>query len=171
MWRPAITLLAIFTLLTGVAYPLAVAGLGGALFPRQAGGDETLIGQPFDDPGYFWGRPSAAAWNASASTGSNLGPSNPALHRAVAERVARLGEGVPVDLVTTSGSGLDPHVSPAGARWQVDRVAAARGVDASVIRALVDAYVERPTLGVLGEARVNVLLLNRALDQRHPKRQ
>lgn len=184
--RPAATLLALFTLVTGVAYPLAVTGIAQAIFPAQANGSlvevngrvvgSSLMGQPFDDPRYFWGRPSATGpspYNASASTGSNLGPTNPALATAVRERVAALRAAdpeqasmpIPVDLVTASGSGLDPHVSPAAALYQVHRVARVRGVPEDRVRALVEAHVEVRTLGVLGEPRVNVLLLNLALDE------
>lgn len=184
--RPAATLLALFTLVTGVAYPLAVTGVAQAIFPAQANGSlvevdgrvvgSSLMGQPFDDPRYFWGRPSATGpspYNASASTGSNLGPTNPALATAVRERVAALRAAdpeqasmpIPVDLVTASGSGLDPHVSPAAALYQVHRVARVRGVPEDRVRALVEAHVEVRTLGVLGEPRVNVLRLNLALDE------
>lgn len=183
--RPAATLLLLFTLLTGVAYPLLVTGAAQALFPSQANGSlvradgravgSSLIGQAFDDPRYFLGRPSATgphSYNGAASTGSNLGPSNPALHEAVAGRVAALreadpaqaGEPVPVDLVTTSASGLDPHLSPAAALHQVPRVARLRGLPEASVRALVERQIEGRTFGVLGEPRVNVLLLNVALD-------
>lgn len=183
--RAALTLLALFTLLTGVLYPLVVTGVAQAAFPAEANGSlivrdgrvigSELIGQPFDDPAYFWGRPSAIAsgpYDAKTSGGSNLGPSNPALALAVAARVEALRAAdpdralgpVPIDLVTTSGSGLDPHVSPAAALYQVSRVARARGLDASVVERLVRAHVEERTLGVLGEPRVNVLQLDLALD-------
>lgn len=181
--RPALSLLVLFTLVTGVAYPAFVTGVAQATMPYQAngslivGGDgevigSELIGQPFDDPRYFWGRPSATgptAYDAAASSGSNLGPTNPALAevleaRAVATRDAH-GEGsIPVDLLTASGSGLDPHVTPAAALYQVGRVARARGLDDDRVRSLVEAQVEPRTLGILGEARVNVLRLNLALD-------
>jgi potassium-transporting ATPase KdpC subunit len=191
--RPAATLLALFTLLTGIAYPLAVTGVAQAAFPSQANGSllrvdgelvgSSLIGQPFDDPAYFWGRPSATGafpYDASASTGSNLGPTNPALTEAVRARVLALRAAdpdatgpVPVDLVTTSGSGLDPHVSPAAARFQISRVAKARGVGEETVAALVERHVEPRELGLLGEPRVNVLALNLALDalvERRPQR-
>jgi K+-transporting ATPase ATPase C chain len=182
---PALSLLAIFTALTGVLYPLAVTGAARVLFARQSQGSlvvrdgrvagSTLIGQPFDDPRYFWGRPSATspvAYSANASSGSNLGPSNPALVTAARARIAALrdadpghdGERVPVDLVTASASGLDPHVSPAGALFQVRRVSWARGLSEGAVRALVERNVEPRTWGVLGEPRVNVLALNVALD-------
>lgn len=188
--RPAATLFVLLTLLTGVAYPLVVTGVAQAGLARQANGSlilrdglvvgSELIGQPFDAPGYFWGRPSATAphpGNAAASTGSNLGPSNPALREAVEGRIAALREAaagtpgadvpVPIDLVTASGSGLDPHVSPAAALYQVPRVARARHLDEPVVRDLVNRHIEGRTFGILGEPRVNVVRLNLALDAMH----
>ena len=182
--RPAIVLLLLLTLLTGAVYPLAVTLVGRLTFPGQAAGSfvsrgghivgSRLIGQPFDDPGYFWGRLSATSpypCNASSSTGSNLGPLNPALLDAVKARIAALRAAdpqatgpVPVDLVTASGSGLDPEISPAAALVQVPRVARARGLDAERVAALVRAHTAGRTWGVLGEPRVNVLELNLALD-------
>jgi K+-transporting ATPase ATPase C chain len=183
--RPAIVLLVVFTLLTGVIYPLAVTGVAAVLFPAPAEGSlvvnkdgkvvgSRLIGQPFDDPKYFWGRPSGTgpfACNAGASSGSNLGPLNPALTDAIKGRVETLRSAdttqqapVPVDLVTTSGSGLDPHISPAAALYQVQRVAAARKLPAEQVEKLVLQHTESRTFGLLGEPRVNVLLLNLALD-------
>jgi len=182
--RPAIMLLVVFTVLLGIVYPAVMTGVSRVLFPAQASGSllreggrvvgSSLIGQPFDDSRYFWGRPSATGplpYNAAASTGSNLGPSNPALHDAVAARVAALRAAdpgnealVPIDLVTASGSGLDPHISPAAAYYQVARVARVRGLSALRVRALVDTTVEGRTLGMIGEPRVNVLRLNLALD-------
>ena len=182
--RPALVLLALFTLVTGVAYPVAVTAIAQIAFPRQANGSlivndgktvgSTLIGQPFDDPKYFWSRPSATSpfgYNAGASSGSNLSPTNPALVKTVQERVDALRAAdpgntapVPVDLVTASGSGLDPHISPAAALYQVGRVAKVRQADVGAIRRLVEAHTEGRWLGMLGEPRVNVLELNLALD-------
>jgi K+-transporting ATPase ATPase C chain len=174
-----------FTLLTGAAYPLAVTVGAKVLFPRQAAGSlimrngkpvgSELIGQHTDDPKYFWSRPSATSPvpdNAAASSGSNLGPANPALQDAVKGRLAALRAAdssntapVPVDLVTASGSGLDPHISPVAADYQIARVAWARSLDTTEVRALVQANTQRRQLGILGEPRVNVLRLNLALDQ------
>ncbi|MET0341339.1 MAG: potassium-transporting ATPase subunit KdpC [Polyangiales bacterium] len=182
--RPALVLLALFTLLTGALYPALVTAGAQALFPSEANGSliaadgqvrgSRLIGQSFTEPRYFWARPSATApvpYNAAASSGSNQGPLHPALRDAVAQRISTLRAAdpasagpVPVDLVTASGSGLDPHVSPAAALHQVDRVARARSVPAARVRALVAEHVEPRTFGLLGEARVNVLALNLALD-------
>jgi K+-transporting ATPase ATPase C chain len=177
-------MLVVLSLLTGIVYPLVVTGIAQVAFPRAANGSllsvngktmgSRLIGQPFSDPKYFWGRRSATSpqpYNAMASSGSNQGPLNPALAEAVKDRIAALRDAdpnnaspVPIDLVTASGSGLDPHISVAAARYQTQRVAKARGVDASKVAALVIAHTEGPTLGVLGEPRVNVLELNLALD-------
>jgi potassium-transporting ATPase KdpC subunit len=182
--RPCLVLLGLLTGLTGLVYPLVVTGLG-QVFPSQARGSlvvkdgrvlgSALIGQPFDDAGHFWGRPSATAptpYNAASSTGSNLGPTNPALRAAIALRLERLRRAdpgnrapVPVDLVTASASGLDPEVSPAAALYQAPRVARARGLPEERVRALVSAQVQPRTLGLLGEPRVNVLRLNLALDE------
>jgi K+-transporting ATPase ATPase C chain len=184
LFRPAAVLLAIFTILTGIAYPLAVTGLAQVIFPTQANGSlirqagrivgSALIGQPFDDPRYFWGRPSATApfpYNAAASSGANLGPSNPALIEAVQARIAALQaadpgntQAVPVDLVTASASGLDPHISVAAALYQAPRVARVRGLAAETVAQLVAQQAEGRPLGFLGEPRVNVLKLNLALD-------
>lgn len=177
--RVALLLFLVITVLTGLVYPLVVTGIAQVGFPRQANGSliaqgSELIGQPFSDPRYFWGRPSATTpypYNAANSAGSNLGPTNPDLTKRVSADVARLRAGhgenekVPVDLVTTSASGLDPHISPAAAYWQVDRVAAARKLDPGAVKRLVDEHVEGRQLGVLGEPRVNVLLLNLALEK------
>jgi potassium-transporting ATPase KdpC subunit len=179
---PAGLMLLWLSLLTGLAYPLAVTGLGQALFPHQAQGSlilkdgkpvgSELVGQAYSDLGHFWSRPSATTpqpYNAAASSGSNLGPSNPALAEAVAANLAALraahGEGlVPAELATASASGLDPHVSPAAAMYQVRRVAAARGLGEKEVEALVRSLVEERFLGIWGEPRVNVLRLNLALD-------
>ena len=182
--RPALVLFAIFTLVTGVAYPLVVTGAAQSLFPAQAGGSlilrdgkpagSGLIGQNFSDPKHFWGRPSATGpmpYNASASSGSNQGPLNPALTDAVKGRIEALRAAdpgntaaVPVDLVTASASGLDPHISPAAALYQVARVAKARGLPVEKVQALVQKETDAPLLAVLGEPRVNVLKLNLALE-------
>lgn len=184
--RPALTMLLFLTVLTGLVYPLTVTGLAQVLFPDQANGSlivregkvigSKLIGQHFDTPEYFWSRPSATSpfpYHAAASGGSNLGPTNPALIEAVKARVAVLRVAdpgnhlpIPVDLVTTSASGLDPHISPAAAQYQIQRVARARGLDEAVVRDLVAQYTQDRDLGVLGEPRINVLLLNLALDER-----
>jgi K+-transporting ATPase ATPase C chain len=178
MLRASLVFLAVFTVLTGGLYPLLVTGAAQVLFPRQAQGDVALVGQAFSKPENFWSRPSATgpfAYNAAASSGSNLGPSNPALAQAVGERIAALRAAdatatgsVPADLVTASASGLDPHLSPDAARFQVHRVAQARGLSDAQVLALVDAHVEGRTLGVLGEPRVNVVALNRALAEAKP---
>jgi K+-transporting ATPase ATPase C chain len=183
-WKPALVLFVLLTLLTGVVYPLLVTVVAQAAFPDQANGSlvfrdgtvagSSLIGQPFDDPKYFWSRPSATApfaYNAAASSGSNLGPINPALVDAVKARVDALRAAdpsnhapIPADLVTASASGLDPHVSPAAARWQVGRVARARRLDPAAVEALVARNTEGRQWGFLGEERVDVLTLNLALD-------
>lgn len=168
----AVLIFLLFTVLTGLAYPLLVTGIAQAAFPRQANGSPELIGQPFSGPRYFWSRPSATspAYNAAASSGSNLGPTNPALIDRVKADVERIraahpGKGnIPVDLVTTSASGLDPHISPAAALYQVERVAMARGLDPAAVRGLVEKHIEGRTFGVIGEPRVNVLKLNLELD-------
>jgi K+-transporting ATPase ATPase C chain len=184
--RPAIVLLALLTVLTGLVYPLAATGLARVVFPAQANGSlirggagspvlgSALIGQPFSDPRYFWGRPSATTpfpYNAAASSGSNLGPSNPALIAAVQARIAALraadpgnSQPVPVDLVTASASGLDPDISIAAALYQAPRVARLRGLDVGAMRQLVVQHAEDRQFGILGEPRVNVLKLNLALD-------
>jgi K+-transporting ATPase ATPase C chain len=183
--RPALVLLLAFTLLLGGAYPAAVTLAARALFPRDAAGSvlrdargealgSAIVGQPFSDPRFFWGRPSATGavpYDGRASGGSNQGPSSPALAGAVRDRVGRLRASdpgntaaIPVDLVTASASGLDPHVSPAAALWQVRRVARARGLAEDRVRALVEARIEQPFLGLFGAPRVNVLALNVALD-------
>lgn len=182
--RQAIVSLLLLTAVTGFLYPLAVTGLAQLAFPRQANGSlirrdgkpigSALIGQSFTEPKYFWGRPSATAllpYNGTASGGSNLGPSNPALTDAVKQRIAALqavdpnnDAPVPVDLVTASGSGLDPDISPAAALYQADRVARARGLPSAEVRRLVELNMGGRQFGVLGEPHVNVLQLNLALD-------
>ena len=187
MWtsiRSAALLLLVFTVLTGVAYPLLVTGIAQGIMPARANGSlmvqdgkaagSALIGQPFSDPKYFWGRPSATGsfpYNAAASSGSNLGPTNPALAGAVGTRIAALRAAdpgneapVPVDLVTASASGLDPHISPAAAQFQVPRVARARNLPEERVKQLVAQNTEHRQFGILGEPRVNVLRLNLALD-------
>ena len=185
LFRPALVVFFLLSVLTGIVYPLVVTATARTLFPAQAAGSlverdgkvvgSSLIGQNFGDPGHFWGRPSATApmaYNASASGGANQGPLNPALVAAVRARVEALRAAdpdptaaVPVDLVTTSASGLDPHVSPAAALYQVPRVARARGLAAERVRSLVEQNVEGRLWGVLGEPRVNVLALNLALER------
>jgi len=184
--RPALSLLAVLTLVTGVLYPLAVTGVAQVLSSGPANGSlimhdgkalgSSLIGQPFADPKYFWGRPSATtpfANNSTSSTGSNLGPTNSALTDAVKQRIDALRAAdpgntvpVPVDLVTTSGSGLDPHISPAAAQYQIARVARTRGLSPDAVAKLVAQASEDRQLGLLGEPRVNVLHLNLLLDGR-----
>lgn len=193
---PSIVSLIFFTILTGILYPAVITGIAQAVFPYQANGSlitdangnvigSELIGQQFSNPAYFWGRLSATGpvpYNAAASSGSNYGPLNPALigdGGAVPSRVQALHDAeaaagvdntqpVPVDLVTASGSGLDPEISPAAAQYQVARVAALRSIDAATLQKLVDQYTEGRTLGILGEPRVNVLKLNLALDAQYP---
>jgi K+-transporting ATPase ATPase C chain len=174
----SIRALLVFTVITGVAYPLIVTGIAQLAFPGQANGSlifekekivgSRLIGQPFSNPKYFWSRGSATSpmpYNGASSGGSNLGPTNPALRDAIAERVAKFEKRpVPADLATASGSGLDPHISPAAAEFQITRVAKARDLSEAKIRALVQKHTESRQLGVLGEPRVNVLALNLALD-------
>ncbi len=182
--RPALMILLLLTLVTGVAYPLLVTGIAQTVFPSQSQGSlvvkdgtvvgSALIGQPFDDPKYFWSRPSATSPfgdNAGASSGSNLSPTNPDLVKAVQGRVDALRVAdpgntapVPVDLVTASGSGLDPHISPAAALYQAPRVAKARKLPPETVRELVERHIEGRFLGFLGEPRVNLLALNMALD-------
>ncbi|TAK08963.1 MAG: potassium-transporting ATPase subunit KdpC [Candidatus Manganitrophaceae bacterium] len=195
MWkrelRPALLMFLVLTVITGALYPLGVTGIAGLLFPNQVDGSlirkegevvgSRLVGQPFDDPKYFWGRPSATGpfpYNASASSGSNLGPANDVLKKAVAERVAALKSAdpentdpVPVDLVTASGSGLDPHITPASAEYQVGRVAKRRGLEKAVVRGLISGQTEGRQFGVLGEQRVHLLGLNLALDDLTKKSQ
>ena len=186
--RTAVVLLGALALLTGIVYPLAVTGIAQVVFPSAANGSllvvdgrvrgSSLIGQPSSGPGYFWSRPSATSpmpYNATASAGSNLGPTNPALADAVQARVAALRAAdpgltgsIPVDLVTASASGLDPDISPAAALVQVPRVARARGLPEEVLRRLVRTQTENRSLGFLGEPRVNVLALNLALDRLRP---
>jgi K+-transporting ATPase ATPase C chain len=182
--RAAFIVFLLLTAVTGILYPLFVTGVARLAFPEKADGSlirkeggyagSALIGQPFDDPKYFWGRPSATAdfpYNSAASSGSNLGPSNPALVEAVKARVEALQKAdpgnktsIPMDLVTSSGSGLDPHISPAATLYQAPRVARARGLSEEEVHRLVDQFTEPRQLGFLGEPRVNVLKLNLALD-------
>ncbi len=184
-FRTALRALLLLTLITGVLYPLLVTGIAQVVFPRHANGSvitengqvrgSELIGQPFSDPRYFWGRLSATApyaYNAGASSGSNYGPLNEDGQQAVQDRIAALKQAdpqntapIPVDLVTASGSGLDPHISPAAAAYQVARVARARGLSEDQIRQRVQHYTQDRTFGLLGEPRVNVLQLNVALDE------
>ncbi|MEO6748882.1 MAG: potassium-transporting ATPase subunit KdpC [Casimicrobiaceae bacterium] len=181
---PSLRMLVALSVLTGVVYPLATWGIAQVAFPGAANGSlivqngkivgSALIGQPFDDPRYFWSRPSATSpqpYNGAASSGSNLGPRNPALADAVSARIKELraadpgnNAAVPGDLVTTSASGLDPEISPAAAQFQLERVAKARGMAVDTVRALVDQNTQGRTLGLLGEPRVNVVRLNLALD-------
>ena len=185
LFRPALTLFVLLSAVTGIVYPVAVTGIAKVLFPDAAEGSlivvngkpvgSRLIGQNFTDPKYFWGRPSATGpmpYNASASSGSNQGPLNPALKEAVKARIDALKSSdpsqtapIPEDLVTASGSGLDPQISPAAARWQVPRVARIRGLNVAAVNTLIDAHTEGRQLGLLGEPRVNVLALNLALDR------
>ena len=187
--RPALSLFILLTIITGLIYPLLVTGIGQALFPAQAAGSliqrdgkligSRLIGQNFTDPKYFWGRPSATGpvpYNAAASSGSNLGPLNPALHDAVAGRVKALREAdpgntalVPVDLVTASASGLDPHISPAAAAYQAARVARVRGLKLDAVQTLIAQHSEDQQWGIFGEPRVKVLELNLALEGLQPR--
>jgi potassium-transporting ATPase KdpC subunit len=185
--RPALIVFALLTLLTGLVYPLIIGAIGAIAFPNQARGSiierdgkatgSALLGQPFSSSRYFWSRPSATAthaYNGAASSGSNQGPMNPALTEAVAGRIAALRAAdpgndapVPVDLVTASGSGLDPHISPAAAEYQVARVARARGLPVEEVQKFVAGATHGRTFGIFGEPRVNVLELNLALDA-HP---
>lgn len=184
--RASLVLLLLMTLLTGALYPLAITGLAQWWWPDAAHGSlishdntvigSSLIGQSFADPAYFHPRPSAAGsgYDAGASSGSNLGPTSQALIDAVRERVVAAQAdgatgGVPADLVTASGSGLDPHISPAAASWQAPRVARERGVSDEEIRQLIASHTEGRLLGFLGEPRINVLQLNLALDEKHPR--
>jgi K+-transporting ATPase ATPase C chain len=185
--RPALVSMGLFTALLGLAYPLAVTGVAQAAFPAQANGSlvrdgggrvigSALIGQAFAKPEYFHGRPSAAGngYDAAASRGSNMGPLNDKLidrekTDAAALRAENPGAVIPADAVTTSASGLDPDISPANARFQAPRVAKARGVPENEVTALIDRRIQRPVLGFIGQPRVNVLALNRALDARFPK--
>lgn len=191
--RPAIVSIIFFTIVTGLLYPGLITAIAQVVFPDRADGSlikaddgtvigSELIGQEFSDPAYFWGRPSATGYNGGASSGSNYGPLNPALigpEGTVQSRITALEEAntaagvtvdmqIPVDLVTTSASGIDPHISPAAAEYQVARVAALRGIEEDTLQDLVDEFTEGRTLGILGEPRVNVLKLNLALDERYP---
>jgi K+-transporting ATPase ATPase C chain len=187
--RPVFMVFLLLSVLTGIVYPLLVTGVAQLAFPEKANGSlirgegvsagSELVGQPFDDPKYFWGRLSATPdfpYNAASSSGSNLGPSNPALMEAVKARVAALQKAdpentssIPIDLVTSSGSGLDPHLSPAAVLYQVSRVARARGLSEDRVRQLVGQFIEPRQWGFLGEPRVNVLKLNLSLDRLQEK--
>src|SRR3569623_3466141 len=178
-FRPAVALTLFFTALTGIAYPLAMTGAAQVLMPFQANGSQVsangtligsaLIGQSWMSDKYFHGRPSAVKYDASTSSGSNLGPSSKTLMESLKSNAAALGGGnIPADLVTASGSGLDPDVSPAGALLQATRLASARGLSEDAVRDLVAAHTQGPALGILGEPHVNVLDLNRALDALKP---
>jgi len=179
--RPALTIFAMLTIITGVIYPLVVTGISQIIFPSQSNGSiiavngkaagSELVGQQFDDPSYFWGRVSAVGYNADLSSGSNYGPMNPALLVSVQARIDALQAAdpdntlpIPVDLVTASASGLDPHISVAAALYQVHRVASARGLSEADVQSLVEQNTEGRQFGIFGEPRVNVLLLNLALD-------
>ncbi|HUH92846.1 MAG TPA: potassium-transporting ATPase subunit KdpC [Casimicrobiaceae bacterium] len=182
---PSLRMLVVLSILTGIVYPLVITGIGQVAFPHAANGSlivvdgktvgSDLIGQPFDDPKYFWSRPSATSpqpYNGASSSGSNQGPTNAALADAVKDRIKALRDAdpdnkapVPVDLVTASGSGLDPNISVAAAQYQLPRVAKVRGLSAEKVQKLVDENTEGRTFGVLGEPRVNVLALNLALDR------
>ena len=182
----AVLMTLVTTVLFGLAYPLAITGLAQVIFPENANGQliraadgtvigSRLLGQPFVSPGYFRSRPSAANYDAAASSGSNLGPMNPKLLDRVKADAAKLqaenpGKPVPIDLITTSGSGLDPHITPAAAEFQVPRVARERGMSADELRQLVNQHTEQRQFGFLGEPRVNVVELNLALDAIHPLR-
>jgi K+-transporting ATPase ATPase C chain len=185
--RQAIFSVIVLTIITGIVYPLAVTGMAQLIFPKQANGSivvrdgktvgSSLIGQPFSDSKYFWGRPSATSpqpYNGAASSGSNLGPSNPALVLNVQAAVKALraadpgnNDPVPVDLITASGSGLDPHITPAAANYQAARVAKARNIDESKVSSVISSCTEDRQLSLLGEPRVNVLCLNLKLDEVH----
>jgi K+-transporting ATPase ATPase C chain len=183
--RPAVIFMVVMTVLTGVLYPLVITGIAQVVFPHQANGSlieegdkvvgSKLIGQPFDDPKYFWSRPSATGpmpYNAAASSGSNLGPIEPNLTGAFKSRAEALRQAdpgnekpIPVDLITASSSGLDPHISPAAAEYQVSRIAKARGLQEDAVRGLVTKHTEARAFGLLGEDRVNVVTLNLDLDK------
>jgi potassium-transporting ATPase KdpC subunit len=185
--RPAVSLLVLMTILLGIVYPLLITGVAKLAFPRQAEGSlidrdgqligSTLIGQSFSDPKYFWGRPSATTpqpYNGLASSGSNSGPLNPALLDAVKANIKALRDAdpdnhqpIPVELVTASGSGLDPDISPAAAQYQAARVARARNLDRARVETLIKAHQRERLFGLIGERRINVLELNLALDQTH----
>jgi len=188
MMRAIVAYLALFTILTGLLYPLCVTVAGQLLFPQQAQGSvvkrnsiivgSALIGQDWNGMHYFWGRPSATVshpYDAAVSSGSNLGPTNPALKARIVERIRKLraahanaSQAIPVELVTTSASGLDPHISPAAAQFQIERVARARKISPRTVQTLVAKHTESRTFGILGEPRINVLRLNLALDALKP---
>ncbi len=187
MFRPLFAIFGLFTVITGVAYPLVVTLVAKTTMPTAANGSlivqgdkivgSELIGQQFDDAKYFWSRPSATTpgYNGASSSGSNLGPTNPDLHKAIGVRVEAIRKAhpektgaIPVDMLTASASGLDPHITPAAAEFQIERIAKERGLSIASVQKLVTDSIEGRTLGLLGEARVNVLLLNRKLDEMKP---
>nr|WP_258554402.1 potassium-transporting ATPase subunit KdpC [Oligella urethralis] len=186
MLKPALLLFVVLSIILGIVYPLAMTALSQTLMPSQANGSlykddqgkvigSSLIGQNFDDPKYLWGRPSAANYDAKASSGSNLGPLNPELVQTVQAAMSKLKASdpdntaaVPLALVSASGSGLDPHISPASAKWQVNRIAKQRGIRAELVQKVIDEHTQGPQFGLFGDPVVNVLAVNMALDKLNP---